>query len=131
METYFPRRDTPSSQERFQATQFRHGRISVTLHRTRRALQAKHAFFARMRGRSGVAVAIVTDNIGCFLQRLDAIHAYITEGQASCARVARLYTPTGRWRVGRFGYFGCMPQAGKFPHAEPLPPRRTIVLTLK
>lgn len=37
----------------------------------------------------------------------------------------------GEW-VGRFGFFGCMPfQAGKFPHAELLPRRRTIELTLK
>jgi hypothetical protein len=64
--TYFPRRETPNSQERFHATQFRHGCISRTLHRTRRALQAKHAFFARIRGRSVLYVAIIAENIGCF-----------------------------------------------------------------
>lgn len=62
---YFPRRDTPSSQDKFHATQLRHGCISSTLHRTRRALQAKQAFFARVRGRSGAVVAIIDDQIGC------------------------------------------------------------------
>ena len=62
---YFPRRDTPNSQARFQDTQLRHGCISSTLHRTRRALQDRQAFFARVRGRSGF-VAIM-DEIGCFL----------------------------------------------------------------
>ena len=58
--TYFPLRDIPISHERFHATQFRHGCISSTLHRTRRALQAMQAFFARVRGRSELVVAIAT-----------------------------------------------------------------------
>ena len=68
MFAYFPRRDTPSSQVRFQATQLRHGCISSTLHRTRRELQAKHAFFARRRGFSEVVLAIMIIEIGCFLK---------------------------------------------------------------
>lgn len=55
---HFPRRDTPNSHDKFHATQLRQGCISSTLHRTRRALQAKQAFFARVRGRSGPIVAI-------------------------------------------------------------------------
>jgi hypothetical protein len=63
---YFPRRDTPNSQVRFHAVQLRHGCISSTLHRTRRELQAKQAFFARIRGLSGVMLAIMVIEIGCF-----------------------------------------------------------------
>lgn len=65
---YFPRRDTPNSQGRFHATQLRHGCISSTLQRTRRELQAKHAFFARIRGLSEDMLAIMIIEIGCFLK---------------------------------------------------------------
>jgi hypothetical protein len=40
--------------------------MSSTLHRTRRALQAKQAFFARIRGLSEVTLAIMMIEIGCF-----------------------------------------------------------------
>jgi hypothetical protein len=64
---YFPRRDIPSSQARFQDIQLRHGCISSTLHRTRRALQARQAFFARVRGLSGSMLLAIIIQIGCLL----------------------------------------------------------------
>jgi hypothetical protein len=49
--TYFPRFDFMSSQGISAVLQFLHGCSSITLHRTRRELQALQAFFARDRGR--------------------------------------------------------------------------------
>lgn len=100
-DAYFPRRDTPSSQDRFHATQLRQGCISRTLQRTRRALQAKQAFLARVRGRSGLRVAIIAySESAVSLQWVKMVAL----ARIQDARFSRLYATGECGGVGFFGY---------------------------
>jgi hypothetical protein len=76
---------------RFHDTQFWQGCISNTLHRTRRELHDRHAFFARVRGRSVLSVSIDNRRIGCFNPDIGiSKRPFFCPGKGG-ARLLRLY----------------------------------------